>query len=208
MQKKELPELDDEFVKDVSEFDTVAELKKDVKEKLQHAKDEAARQEAEGAMIDALIENMKAEIPQVMFENKTDDLFNDFAYRLQSQGMGLDMYLQYTGMEPNAFRDSFKASAERQVKVRLALEKIAELENVQVSEEEMDAEYKRLAEVYGLDEAKIKDLIPAKDVKKDLEVNKAIDIVRENADIKEKKVKKTASKSKKAEAEADAEENE
>ena len=207
LQTKELPDLDDEFVKDVSEFDTVAELKKDVKERLQKAKDEAARQEAEGAMIDVLIENMKAEIPQVIVENKTDDLFNDFAYRLQSQGLGLDMYLQYTGMEPNAFRDSFKASAERQVKVRLALEKIAELEKVQVSEEEMDAEFKRLTEVYGIEEARIKNLIPAKDVKKDLEVNKAIDIVRENADIKEKKIKKTAAKSKKAEAEEAGEEN-
>lgn len=197
LQKKELPVLDDEFAKDVSEFDTLADLKKDIKEKLQAGKDEAAQQEVEQTLIDAVVANMKAEIPQVMIENKANELMNDFAYRLQSQGLGLDMYLQYTGMDQESFRKSFEGSAERQVKVRLAMEKIAELEGVSVTVDELDAEFKRLAEMYGLEEAKIREFIPTKDVKEDLYVTKAIDIVRGSAEITEKKVKKSASKAKK-----------
>ncbi len=205
LQKKELPALDDEFAKDVSEFDTLADLKKDIKTKLQTGKDEAAQQEVEQTLIDSVIANMKAEIPQVMVENKANELMNDFAYRLQSQGLGLDMYLQYTGMDRESFKKSFEATAERQVKIRLAMEKIAELENIAVTVDELDAEYKRLAEMYGLEEEKVRQFIPSRDVKEDLYVTKAIDIVRNSAEIKENKVKKS-SKSKKDEEEADEEE--
>ena len=129
-------------------------------------------------------------------------MVNDFSYRLQSQGMNLEMYLHYTGMEMDSFRESFKESAERQVKIRLALEKIVELEGITASEEDINAEYEKLAKNYGMEVEKIKNYIKAEDIAEDVKVNKAIDLVRNSAEITEKKVKKTASKSKKKEAEA------
>ena len=199
LQKKELPVLDDEFAKDVSEFDTLADLKKDLKEKLQSAKDEEAQQEVEQQLIDAVIANLKAEIPACMIDHKANELLNDFAYRLQSQGLSLDMYTQYTGTNLDTLKDSFKGNAERQVKIRLAMEKIAELEGVSVTMDEIDAEYKRLAGMYGLEEAKVREFIPASDVEQDLFITKAIDIVRNSADITVNKVKKSAKKKDEAE---------
>ena len=200
LQKKELPALDDEFAKDVSEFDTLADLKKDLKAKLQTAKDEAAQQEVEQTLMDAVIANMKADIPEVMIQNKVNDLVNDFAYRLQSQGLNLETYMQYTGMDEDGLRKSFEPSAEHQVKIRLAMEKIAELEGVSVTVDELDAEYKRLAGMYGVDEEKIRGFVPSRDVKEDLYITKAIDIVRNSADIKENKIKKSAKAKKDDEA--------
>lgn len=203
LQKKELPALDDEFAKDVSEFDTLAELKKDLKEKLQAQKEEAAQNDVENKMIDAVIANMKAEIPDCMVDQKINELLNDFAYRLQSQGMSLDLYCKYTGMDMDGLKESFKDNALRQVKIRLAMEKIAELEGVSVTVDEIDQEYKRLAGMYGLEEAKVRDYIPAADVENDLFIQKAIDVVRSAADITVNKVKKNAKA--KEEAESDAE---
>lgn len=203
LQKKELPALDDEFAKDVSEFDTLAELKKDLKEKLQAQKDEAAQNDVENKMIDAVIANMKAEIPDCMVDQKINELLNDFAYRLQSQGMSLDLYCKYTGMDMDGLKESFKDNALRQVKIRLAMEKIAELEGVSVTVDEIDQEYKRLAGMYGLEEDKVRAYIPAADVENDLFIQKAIDVVRGAADITVNKVKKNAKA--KEEAESDAE---
>ena len=203
VKEKEIPALDDEFAKDVSEFDTLADLKKDVKERLQKDADNKAQVDMENGLITTVIENMEGEIPQCMFENKINEMVNDFSYRLQSQGMNLDLYLHYTGSDMKAFRATFQESAERQVKIRLALEKIAEVEALSATQEEIDAEYEKLAKNYGIDVEKVKNILPTAEIAKDVTVNKAIDLVRDSAEVTEKKVKKTAAKSKKkAEGEA------
>lgn len=192
---KELPEADDEFAKDVSEFDTLAELKEDIRKKQQAAKDEKADTELENSLVETLIEGMTAEIPQVMFERRIDQMIQDFDYRLQSQGMNLQTYMQYTGMEDMAaFRKTFAEQAERQVKIRLALEKIKELENLVATQEEIDAELEKMAKQYDMDLEKIKAIVPTEDIAEDLAVNKAIDFVRDNAVITEKKEAKKAAK--------------
>ena len=151
----------------------------------------------ENSLISTVIENMEGEIPQCMFENKINEMVNDFSYRLQSRGMNLDLYLHYTGSDMKAFRETFKESAERQVKIRLALEKIAEVENLTATAEDIEAEYEKIAKNYGIDAQKVKGILPEKEIAKDVTVNKAIDLVKESAEVTEKKVKKTASKSKK-----------
>lgn len=205
VQEKELPALDDEFAKDVSEFDTLADLKKDVKEKLQQEADKKAQVDMENSLITTVIENMEGDIPQCMYDNKINEMVNDFSYRLQSQGMSLDLYLHYTGSDMKSFRETFQESAERQVKIRLALEKIAEVENLTATPEEIDAEYEKIAKNYGIDVSRVKGVLPEKEVIKDVTVNKAIDLVKDSAEVTEKKVKKTASKSKKKAEEAPAE---
>ena len=178
---KELPEADDEFAKDASEFDTLDELKADIRKKLEDANERTASNEFENKLIDTVIENMEGEIPTEMYEVRIDEMIRDFEYRLQSQGMSLDLYLQYTGMNRNSFRKTFEAQAQRQVKIRLALEKIVELENIVPTEEEVEQEYTRLAEGYKMDVERLKGLIPAADVTKDVAVNKASDMIRDSA---------------------------
>lgn len=204
IKSKELPALDDEFAKDVSEFDTLDALKADIKAKAEERNKKAADEQVENDLVDAVVANMKAEIPEVMFENRTQEAINEFAYRLQSQGMNLDLYLQYTGMDVDALKESFRAQSEKQVKIRLALEKIVELENIVPSEDDINAQYQKMAEQYNMEADKIKQIVPAEDVVKDLAMNKAIDLIRDSAVITEKKAtaKKTAAKkstSKKAE---------
>lgn len=192
IKKRELPVMDDEFAKDVSEFDTLAELREDTKKKIVERKEKEADNAVENQLIDKLIEGMKAEIPEVMFERRVDDNLRDFDYRLQSQGMNLDLYMQYTGSTEEDFRKNFRPQAERQVKVRLALEKIAELEKIVPTAEEIEAEYKRLAENYGVDVDRVKAAIPEKEVVKDLSVSKAVDLVKESARVTEAKAEKSA----------------
>lgn len=213
LKTRQLPEIDDEFAKDVSDFETLDELKADISKKLQEQYDKAADTEVENQLIDTIIENMKAEIPEVMYENRVDESVREFEYRLQSQGMNLDLYLQYTGMELDSFRKTFREQAEKQVKIRLALEKIVELENIVPSAEEIEAEYNKMAENYKLDVEKVKSFIPEKDLSKDLAVNKAIDLIKDSAVISDKKpaakkaaAKKPAAKAKKEEAPAAANE--
>ncbi len=190
---RELPEVNDEFIKDVTEFDTLDEFKKDAEKKIAERYENAATAEVEDKLIDTVIANLKAEIPECMYENSVDEMVRDFSGRLESQGMKLDLYLQYTGMDMDAFRKSFREQAERQVKIRLALEKIAKLENLSASDDELDAEYKKVAEGYNIDVQQIKSLIPAEEIQKDLAMQKAIDFVRDNAEITVKE-KKTAAK--------------
>lgn len=208
---RELPEVDDEFIKDVTEFDTLDEFKKDAEAKLKDRFENAATAEVEDLLIDGVIANMKADIPECMFEHAIDDMVRDFESRLSAQGMSIEIYLQYTGMDMDAFRKTFREQAERQTKIRLALEKIANLENITASEEDIDAEYKKIAEMYQIEADKIKTLIPAEEIGKDLAMQKAIDFVRDNAAItvktyddkapaKKPAAKKTATK--KAEGEA------
>ena len=201
----ELPELDDEFAKDVSEFATLEALKADLKSKLQEKKDLEANDEFENKLVDAVIAGMKADIPACMYERKIDEMIQDFAYRLQMQGLNLETYMQYTGSTVESFRETFKEQAEHQVKVRLALEKIAELENLTATEEDLEEQFKKAAEVYGMELEKIKELLPADEISKDIAVNKAIDFVRENA-VAPKAKKKTTRKStaKKAKVEEEA----
>lgn len=187
IKSKELPELDDEFAKDVSEFDTLAELKADLKQKMQEQNDKASSDEVENKLIDKVIEKLEGEIPDEMIEARIDDMLRDFEYRLQSQGMNLETYLQYTNMPIDSFRQTFKDQADKQVKIRLALEKIAQIEDIKVDDEAIEAEYKKLAEAYKMDSDKIKDLIPQSEFVKDLAVNKAIDLIKESAKITDKK---------------------
>lgn len=182
---KELPELDDDFVKDVSSFDTLDEYKADIKKHLEESREKAAKDDIDNQLIDQLTELLQAEIPAAMFENKINEDLREFGYRLQSQGLDFNTYLKYTGMDKDKIRDSFRPQAERQVKIRLALEKIAELENIQPSQDEIDAEYKKLAEAYQIEDDKVKAFIPEDDLIKDIAVEKAIGVVRDSAKVKE-----------------------
>ncbi|ERJ00385.1 trigger factor [bacterium 210820-DFI.6.52] len=195
LKSKELPELDDEFAKDVSEFDTLDELKKDIKKKLQEQANAQSETELENSLVDAVIEKLEGEIPEVMFENRIDEMVQDFDYRLQSQGMNLQLYLQYTGMEMADFRKTFREQAEKQVKIRLALEKIAKLEKIEISDEAVEEEIAKMAENYQMEPEKIKSLVSLDNIREDLAVNKAIDLIRESAEVEEvKPAKKTAAK--------------
>ncbi|MCI8405939.1 MAG: trigger factor [Oscillospiraceae bacterium] len=182
---KELPELDDEFAKDVSEFDTLEELRNDIRGKMTEQAEKAAADGVENQLIDKVIEGMQAEIPQEMNEARIDDMVRDFQYRLQSQGLNIDAYLQYTGMDPAAFRQTFEEQAKKQVKIRLALEKIVELENIVPSDEDLEEEYKKIAEGYKMSAEEIKKVIPHEDFVKDMSVNKAIELIKNTAKITE-----------------------
>ena len=178
---KELPVADDEFAKDCSEFDTLDELKADLKAKLAESRKNEADAAFENALMDKLVENMTAEIPEAMFDNEVTEQVNNFAYRLQSQGMDMNLYLQYTGMDEAALRENFRPQAEQQVKGRLALEKVAALEGLTATEEEVEAEYARMAEMYKLDVERVKALVAADAVAKDMGLKKALDFIKENA---------------------------
>ena len=196
---RELPTVDDEFAKDVSEFDTLKEFKADIKKKAVERKKKAAEETVENILVEQIVDGIKGEIPEAMFTNRLNQSVEEFAYRLQSLGMSLDLYLQYTGSTIEQFRDTFRPQAEMQVKFRLALEKIVELENIKATEEEIDAEYAKLAESYGVEADKVKAVIPASEVEKDVAVGKAIDFVKENAVItdavdEKKEAKKAAEK--------------
>lgn len=179
--KKELPVYDDEFVKDVSEFDTVADYEKHLEEEIKARKEAAADRDFESAVIDTLVDNVVAEIPDVMIEKEIDNEINEFEYRLRSQGLQMEMYLQYLGMDIAALRESYKEGAQKQVKLRLALEKVASLENFEIADEDVDTELKTYADAYGMPVEKIKTLISADDVKADIACRKAMDLVKETA---------------------------
>ena len=197
--KKELPKYDDEFVKDVSEFDTIADYEKSLEEEIKARKEAAADRAFESAVMDTLCDNVIAEIPAVMIEKEIDNQINEFDYRLRSQGMSMDMYLQYLGMDVAALRDSYKEGAEKQVKLRLALEKVAELEKIEISEEDIETELKTYADAYNMPLDKIKTLVATEDVKADLACRKAMDLVKDTAVATAKK--KAAAKAADAEAE-------
>ncbi|MGN1081579.1 MAG: trigger factor [Acutalibacteraceae bacterium] len=198
---KELPELDDEFAKDVSEFDTLKELKEDIKKNITKSKEEQAENTVESTLIEKMLDGFKAEIPDAMINQKIDENVNDFSYRLQSQGLKLEDYLKYSGLDMEAFRGNFKENAERQVKVRLALEKIADIEKLVVTEDEINAEYDKFKQAYDVEMERIKAAIPEKEVRGDLLVKKAVDFVKENAVISEAKPKKSTSAKKSETAE-------
>lgn len=197
VQQKELPELDDEFAKDVSEYDTLSELKDSIRDKQQKELDEQAEREVENALVDQIVETIEGEIPEVMYENRVDEMVRDFGFRLEQQGMNLEMYMQYTGMDAKSFRDGFRENAEKQVKMRLALETIVKLEGIEASQEDIDAEVARVAERYNMEADEVRKIMPTEEISKDLAVNKAIDLVKEKAVITEEKPKKDSKKTEK-----------
>lgn len=182
--KKVMPELDDDMVKDSTEFDTVDEYKADVKKKLEEANEKHADSEVEAKIFDKVIENMTAEIPQVMFDNRVNEMISELEQRLAPQGISLDLYMQYTGQTIDTVKKAYAEQAEKQVKLRLALEKIAKLENIEVAEDELKAEFDKLAEAYKLDVDQIKQFIHDDDLKKDIAVGKAVDLIKDAAVIK------------------------
>lgn len=191
---KELPELDDEFAKDVSEHDTLDALKASIRAGMEEQAEKQAELDVENALVDQVLEGMQGDIPQVMFDNRLDEMVNDYRYRLEQQGLKLEMYLQYLGQTLEQFREGFKEQAEKQVKIRLALEAIAAKEKIEATTEEFEAEVARIAEMYKMEVEKVKSLVNEVEVKKDLAVNKVIDFIKENAKITKKAARKTAAK--------------
>lgn len=183
---KELPVLDDEFVKDVSEFNTVDEYKEDVKKHLTERREAQEDNKVENALINALLENTTVDIPQCMIDNELDGYVRDYEYRLRSQGGSLDMYFKYTGMTMEQLRENFKADAEKQVKTRLALGKVAKSEKLKALKKDLDAEYKKIASGYNVDVETAKTSIPAESISEDIVLRKAVDFIKENAVINQK----------------------
>ncbi len=186
---RELPEIDDEFAKDVSEFDTLDALKADLKEKALERKTKACEEEVENDLVSQIVDSIKGDIPEAMFENRLNQSVEEFAYRLQSQGLDLQTYLKYTNSSIDDFKKSFRPQAEAQVKFRLALEKIVELENIVASEEDINEQFEKMAKDYGMEVDKVKAAVPAEEIAKDLAVGKAIDFIKENAVITEVQAK-------------------
>ena len=189
--KVELPELDDEFAKDVSEFDTLDEYKADLKAKIQTRHETTAQNAVDGQLMDALIEKLEAEIPEAMFETEAENFVRDYDNQLRMQGLDLKTYFQYTGMTLETLRAQFRPQAEKQVKARLALEKIAELENLTASEEDINGEYARIAEAYGIEVEQVKASIDSEFIAADMKVKLALDAVKEKAVVKASKKKAT-----------------
>ncbi len=179
----ELPALDDDFVRDVSEFDTLDEYKADIKAKLTEKATKEADNAVEDALLNALIEKLEADIPEAMFAAETENYVRDYDNRLRMQGMDLSLYFQYTGLDLDKLREQLRPQAEKQVKVRLALEKIAALENLAVADEEIEEEYKRIAEAYNMEIDRVKGMVETDSLKADLLVKKASDFVKEKAVI-------------------------
>lgn len=193
----ELPEVDDEFAKDVSEFDTIDEYKADLKAKIQSRHDANTENEVKDQLIDKLVDKLDADIPDSMFETEVENVIRDYDTRLRMQGMSLDMYFKYTGMDLDTMRHQARPQAEKQVKVRLALEKIAELEKIEVSDEDLNAEIKRIADSNHITEDQVKEIVGAEAVRDDMKVERALNLVREKAVLTEKKEEKAETAEKK-----------
>ena len=180
----ELPALDDDFAKDISEFDTIDEYRADVKAKIAKRHETEADNRFESAILDTLIEKLEADIPEAMFVAETENFVRDYDNRLRMQGLDLKTYFQYTGMTLEQLRESLRPQAEKQVKLRLALEKIAKAEKLKATKTEINAEYKRIADEYQMEVEKVRELIPEESIAEDMKVKKAVDLVKENAIIK------------------------
>ncbi len=184
IKEKELPDLDDEFASEVSEFDTLAEYREDVKKKLTLKKEEEAKIEKEGRVVDAIIADAQMDIPEAMLMTQQRQMVDDFAQRIRMQGITIDQYFQFTGLTKEALLEQMKPQAEQQIKSRLVLEAVAKAENLEASEEEYTDEIKKMAETYQMTEEKMTEMIGAfeeKAIKEDLRVKKALNFVVENA---------------------------
>ncbi len=180
---KELPELDDEFAKDVSEFDTLEDLKADIRKKKEEEAEHSSDLDFENKLIQQIIDEMQAVIPEAMFENRVDDMVQDFQSRLAQQGLDLDTYLKYAETDMEKFRDSFRSQAEESVKIRLALEKIVKLEDITATDEEYEDELMKAATSYNFPINELRDMLRPEDVKLDLCIQKAIDLIRDSAEV-------------------------
>ena len=180
---KELPALDDDFAKDVSEYDTLDELKDSIRNNIKTNLDKQAEQKVENDLMDQVIANMKADIPDAMVDSRIDELVQDFEYRISQQGLKLADYLKYMGMNIEQFRAQFKEQADKQVKMCLAMEAIVAKEGITASDEEFEEEVKRIADAYKMEADKVKSIVDAAAVKADLAINKAIDFVKEKANV-------------------------
>lgn len=188
-----LPEIDDEFAKDVSDTcETLDDLKKEITERLKAERQEAADNAFEEKVLDAVLDGMKADIPAAMIDAQVDTIVQDFGYRLQMQGMGLEQYLKMTGTEMGAFRAMFKDQAERQVKTRLALQKVVELEGITVSDKELEEEYAKMAEQYKMEVEKVKAIVSKEALEGDLKISNALEFIKKNAKVKKAAKKKAA----------------
>ena len=181
---KELPELDDEFAGEVSEFETLEEYKADVKKKLLEKKETAAKNAKEDAAVDAVIANAQMEIPDAMLDTQVRQMLDDFSRRMQSQGLTMEQYFQFTGMTVEKMQEEMKPQALKRIQTRLVLEKIAEVENIQPSEEEVEEEFKKMADAYKMEVDKIKELLGDRELeqmKKDMAVQKAVTLIADEA---------------------------
>jgi trigger factor len=187
--KVELPALDDDFAKDVSEFDTIDEYKADLKAKIEKRHETTADAEFEEKLVDALIEKLEGEIPEAMFEAETENFVRDYDNRLRQSGLDLKTYFQYTGLTLETLREQMRPQAEKQVKARLALEAIAAAEQIEVTEEELAAEYDLIANTYKIEADKVRDLVDEAMVKADVSVRKAMQVVKDNVKAPKKATK-------------------
>jgi len=200
IKREELPEVNDEFAKDVSDFDTLEEYKVDILTKVQERKDKMSETETDDELTEKVIDLLDAEIPSCMIDNEVTNDLQQFENRFISQGMSLEMYLQYTGQTLEGLREMFRPNSEKSLKARLVLEKIAELEGIVISEEEIDEEYKTIAEANNLDVEKIKSEAVTEGLTKDISIRKAFELVKNHAEITEmteeeaEKAKKPAAK--------------
>ncbi|MGE4275761.1 MAG: trigger factor [Lawsonibacter sp.] len=199
IKEPQAPEVDDEFAKDVSEFETLEAFRKDLEQKVADRRAKQAQSDFENAVMEQLVENMECEIPDGMVEVQLDKLMDDYAMRLQGQGISMDDYMKMMGMTPDVMRASAKPSALRQVQMQLALTAVAEAEKLEITDEEYEAEVNRLAEQYNLEPEKVKSIVSAEDLKKDLKLKKASDLVVAEAKVGEAK-EKTAEEAEKTEA--------
>ncbi len=181
---KELPEVDDEFVQDVSDKETLEEYKEELKETVAKRLKDEADKDVDDKISEKLMELLEGEIPEAMYENQTNDMVRDFEMRLRSQGMDMQTYMQYMGMDVNALKGMYRDEAEKRVKLRLALETIARKENIEVTEADLEDEYSKMAEAYKMDIDKVKDAVPAESLTEDVKVQKALDLVKNSAVIK------------------------
>ena len=181
---KELPELDDDFAQDVSEFDTLDEYKADLKKQITEKKEADAKTETENKLLDMVVEGIEAEIPEVMFTKRQDEMLQDYAYRLQMQGIDLNTYLQYMGQDVESFKATMRDSAEKQVKVSMALRAIIEAEKLDATEEELAAEAAKLGEQYGMDAEQVRKALSDEQLGEDVKRNKAVDLIVNHAVIK------------------------
>ena len=184
IEAKELPELDDDFAKDVSEFDTLAEYKEHVKTNLEDKKADEAKRAKEDAAVDKAIENAQMDIPEAMLQTQCRQMLDDFSRRMQSQGLSMDQYFQFTGMTADKMMEDMKPQALKRIQTRLVLEKVAEVENIQPTEEEVNEEISKMAEAYKMEADKLKELLGERELeqmKKDMAVQKAVTVIADAA---------------------------
>ena len=184
IEAKELPELDDDFAKDVSEFDTLAEYKEHVKTNLEDKKADEAKRAKEDAAVDKAIENAQMDIPEAMLQTQCRQMLDDFSRRMQSQGLSMDQYFQFTGMTAEKMMEDMKPQALKRIQTRLVLEKVAEVENIQPTEEEVNEEISKMAEAYKMEADKLKELLGERELeqmKKDMAVQKAVTVIADAA---------------------------